>query len=75
MTLVYFVTLFYATIPQTHEHCADDKKIIVNADPGINIFWQRMEIYYKFQRMTQSKCVGELLESLVSEWDSISSQY
>ena len=35
MTLVYFVTLFYATIPQTHEHCADDKKIIVNADPGI----------------------------------------
>ena len=34
-------------------------------------FLPRMEIYYKLQRMTQSKCVDEPLESLVSEWDTV----
>ena len=41
MTLVHFVTLFYAIIPQTHEDCADDKKIIVNVDPGKNVFFAK----------------------------------
>ena len=47
-------------------NCADGKKVIVNINPGKNIFLQKCKyIDNKFQVITQSKCVVELLGSLV----------
>lgn len=79
MILVHFGILFYATMPQIHKNatgncddCADEKKVVVNINLGKNVFCKEWKyIDNKFQVVTQSKCIGELLESLESEWDII----
>ena len=79
MILVHFGILFYAIMPQIHKNatgncydCADEKKVVVNINLGKNVFCKEWKyIDNKFQVVTQSKCIGELLESLESEWDII----
>ena len=54
------------------DDCADEKKVVVNINLGKNVFCKEWKyIDNKFQVVTQSKCIGELLESLESEWDII----
>ena len=52
------------------EDCADGKKMILNIDSGKNVLCKEWNyIDNKFQALTQSKCVHELLENSVSQCD------
>ena len=78
LSTLYHFSLFWDTVlcnnttnsqywQRNCEDCGDGKKVIVNIDPGKMFFAKNGKSNSKFQVMTQSKCVGELLESLVSE--------
>ena len=50
----------------------DGKKVIVNIDSGNNVVCKEWKYTgNKVQVIFQSKCVGELLEGLVNEWDIV----
>ena len=48
------------------ENCEVGKKVIVNIDPGKNICVKNGNVL-----ITRFRCIGELLESSVSKWDTV----